>query len=105
AVSVIGILDKDFLKVLRAVSAKVKTKPAPMSDFVFAGIESTGALDRIAQALPCLAPAGALWTIWPKGQKHITEAQVMAAGKAAGLVDTKIASFSATHTAMKWVIP
>jgi hypothetical protein len=29
----------------------------------------------------------------------------MAAGKAAGLVDVKVVSFSSTHTAEKFVIP
>jgi hypothetical protein len=43
--------------------------------------------------------------VYPKGQKHITEAGVFAAGKQAGLVDVKVASFSATHTALKFVIP
>jgi hypothetical protein len=30
---------------------------------------------------------------------------VMAAGKAAGLVDVKVVGFSSTHTAQKFVIP
>ena len=29
----------------------------------------------------------------------------MSAGKAAGLVDTKVVAFSPTHTALKFVIP
>ncbi len=45
------------------------------------------------------------WIVYPKGVKSITEAEVMKAGKAAGLVDTKVASFSSTHTALKMVIP
>mgnify|MGYP006170174075 CR=1 FL=1 len=35
----------------------------------------------------------------------VVEADVMAAGKAAGLVDVKVVRFSATHTAEKLVIP
>jgi hypothetical protein len=101
----IGIHDERFLGLLRSSSVAVKKKAAPMSELIFAGIEAPADLEQVAHALPCLAPTGALWTVWPKGQKHITEAQVMAAGRAAGLVDTKIASFSATHTAMKWMIP
>jgi hypothetical protein len=41
----------------------------------------------------------------PKGRPEIGEAAVMAAGKAAGLVDVKVVSFSVTHTAEKFVIP
>jgi hypothetical protein len=48
---------------------------------------------------------GALWTIRPKGRKEISEAAVMAAGRAAGLVDVKVVSCSPTHTAEKFVIP
>jgi hypothetical protein len=46
-----------------------------------------------------------LWVIRPKGRKEISEQSVMAAGKAAGLVDVKVVSFSPTHTAEKFVIP
>jgi hypothetical protein len=35
----------------------------------------------------------------------VSESAVMAAGKAAGLVDTKVVAFSATHTAERLVIP
>jgi hypothetical protein len=105
AVSVIGMGDESFLAALRAITSAVRTTLTPKSDFVFAGVESQEDLQNIAKIPANLSPAGALWVIWPKGQKHITEAQVMAAGKAAGLVDTKIASFSATHTALKLVIP
>jgi len=41
----------------------------------------------------------------PKGVKTITEAEVLAAGKKAGLVDVKVVKFSETHTAHKFVIP
>jgi hypothetical protein len=52
-----------------------------------------------------LKPNGALWVIRPKGRPEITESAVMVAGQAAGLVDVKVVSFSATHTAEKFVIP
>jgi hypothetical protein len=52
-----------------------------------------------------LKPNGALWVIRPKGRPAISERAVMAAGKAAGLVDVKVVSFSPTHTAEKFVIP
>ena len=40
-----------------------------------------------------------------KGRKDLTEGDVRAAGKAAGLVDVKVVRFSDTHTAEKFVIP
>ena len=52
-----------------------------------------------------LKPAGALWVVYPKGVQTIREIEVIAAGREAGLKDVKVASFSATHTALKFVIP
>ena len=47
----------------------------------------------------------AIWIVYPKGQRHIREADVMRAGKAAGFTDNKICRFSETHTALRFVIP
>jgi hypothetical protein len=52
-----------------------------------------------------IAPTGAIWVIYPKGQKQITEVGVIEAGRAAGLVDVKIARVSATHTGTKFMVP
>jgi len=49
--------------------------------------------------------AAALWIVYPKGPKDITENDVLAAGRKAGLKDVKVAGFSPTHTALKFVIP
>jgi len=52
-----------------------------------------------------LAPTGALWIVRPKGTAAISDADVIAAGKIAGLVDVKVVRFSDTHSAEKLVIP
>ncbi|HXR09549.1 MAG TPA: hypothetical protein VN792_02170, partial [Candidatus Acidoferrales bacterium] len=52
-----------------------------------------------------IKPNGAIWIVYPKGVKHITESDVLRAIRAASLTDVKVASFSATHTALKAVIP
>jgi hypothetical protein len=52
-----------------------------------------------------IQPDGAIWVIYPKSIREITENDVIAAIRAAGLKDVKVASFSATHTALKAVIP
>jgi hypothetical protein len=46
-----------------------------------------------------------VWVIRPKGSDRISENDVMAAGRAAGLYDVKVVRFSDTHTAQKFVIP
>jgi hypothetical protein len=83
----------------------VRRAPACGADAVFFGAEHQDALRKIAAIARALKPAGALWIVRPKGRKEITEAETMAAGKRAGLVDVKVVSFSETHTAEKFVIP
>jgi hypothetical protein len=105
-VSVIGVDDATFRDELRErVGAFSDGEAAKGSDLLFFGVREAADLARIAALKGTLAPAGALWVIRPKGHAQITEAGVMAAWKAAGLVDVKVASFSPTHTAEKFVIP
>lgn len=80
-------------------------KVAPDSDMIFLAADTTDDLSHMRALQASLKPNGAIWVIYPKGQKHITEGGVFAAGKQAGLVDIKVASFSRTHTALKFVIP
>jgi len=104
--SVLGIRDASFLRDLKGRTSDVtEGKPAKDSDLIFFGAEQNDALERLPELSRSLKPNGALWIVYPKGQKDITEASVFAAGKRAGLVDVKVASFSATHTALKFVIP
>ena len=51
------------------------------------------------------AANGHIWVVAPKGRQDIREADVLAAGRAAGLKDTKVARFSDTHTAHRFTIP
>jgi hypothetical protein len=105
-VSVVGVEDASFHDELRArVGAFTSGAPAEGTDLLFYGAHAAADLERLPALKGALKPAGALWVIRPKGRVEITEAQVMAAGKAAGLVDVKVASFSPTHTAEKFVIP
>jgi hypothetical protein len=50
-------------------------------------------------------PPGPVWIVYPKGKAELREIDVLNAGRAAGLVDIKVASFSATQTALKFVPP
>lgn len=72
-------------------------------DIVFYQIERKSELARLSEF--STAPDGAIWIIYPKGVREVTETDVIAAIRAAGLKDVKVASFSATHTALKAVIP
>jgi len=105
-VAVIGLSDDAFVEDLRRAGAKIVTRAgAILSDIIFFGVDAPRDLERFESLLKSLAPDGALWSIRPKGRPAISEAIVMAAGKSAGLVDVKVAKFSDTHTAEKFVRP
>ena len=105
-VAVIGVDDESFLKDLRGRIGKIPEKNAAGEcDFVFYAAKKKRELARLKTIAKLLKRAGAVWVVYPKGQKQITENHVLAAGKPAGLVDVKVCSFSTTHTALKFVIP
>lgn len=106
AVSLVGAADAEFRSQLSARGCAVAERaPARGAALIFLGAESRQDLSRAKSLAGKLAPAGTLWIVYPKGQKHITENQVIAAGRAAGLKDVKVVGFSSTHTALKFVIP
>jgi hypothetical protein len=106
-VRLVGAVDEPFIDELQARGAIVSTSRSakPLSDIVFLGATTRDALARLGSLKDGIQPDGAIWVVRPKGQKTITEADTMAAGKRAGLVDVKVVSFSETHTAEKFVIP
>jgi hypothetical protein len=106
SVVVVGERHDDLVRELKSRGARiVRTAPAEGTDLMFYGASHRDALDRLRALGRSLKPNGALWVIRPKGSAAITESEVMAAGKKAGLVDVKVVSFSETHTAEKFVIP
>lgn len=104
-VSVIGVNDPTFIRELKTAGAGVSLRARQDSDQVYLGIESASDLAHFAAYLPSLLPDGAIWAIRRKGLPDATEAATVAAAKAAGLVDVKVARFSKTHTAEKFVRP
>jgi hypothetical protein len=108
-VALVGRFDFDasFAGELKDAGADVAAaaSKAPV-DILFYALTAPPDLDRIATLAKRLDPAGALWTLRPKGKDTpVTESDTRDAGLAAGLVDVKVAAFSATHTAEKFVVP
>ena len=105
-VSVLGVRDASFRQQLGERTAEIAAaKPRKDSDFVFFAAEAATDLRRLKELTRFLKKTGAIWVVYPKGQAEITQADVMGAAKRAGLVDVKVVGFSATHTALKLVIP
>jgi hypothetical protein len=106
-VSLVGEFEAEFVRELRALSdASSAAKSSPDVDCIFFAAESKkdlgAALGKVAKSM---RGATALWIVYPKGQKQITENDVLAAGRKTGLKDVKVVGFSSTHTALKFVIP
>jgi hypothetical protein len=105
-VSLFGNFDADFLSELKSLDAAViKDKVAAGPDAVFFAADSLKELSSVAKVAKSMKGATALWIVYPKGQKSITESDVIAAGRKKGLKDIKVVGFSSTHTALKFVIP
>lgn len=111
-VAILGVADPVFaadaaVRLRTAARDKLPTTPAARGfDFIFYPADSADELSRLAALRRHLAPTGAIWVVSLKGKAaRLKDIDVMHAAKAAGLVDNKVCSFSATHTALKLVIP
>ena len=104
-VAVVSVDDPSFLALQRARTSDVAVgKPRSKCDLVFIGVERMKDLDVLHRAKSWIEPNGAIWLIRPKGgRSEIRDTDLIAAGLSAGLVDNKIASFSDTHGAMRFV--
>jgi hypothetical protein len=109
-VSLIGFenQDEEFLKEIenaKAVVAPTNQAPPKDCDSIFLWIDTNKRLEQVAKIASKMLGAVALWVIYPKGQQHVTQGDVLSAGRKARLTDIKVMRFSGTHTALKFVIP
>lgn len=109
-VSLIGFenQDEEFVKELQSAKAVMTSAENELTkdcDCIFVRIDTKKQLAQVAKIAKEMLGAVALWIIYPKGQQHITEGDVLSAGRKARLTDIKVVGFSATHTALKFVIP
>jgi hypothetical protein len=108
SISIWGAIESAAIDELVArAGAGVKVgKPRGGEALVFLAIERASDLGRVAEVAEKIAPDGAVWVIRRKGKDApVSESESMAAGRAAGLYDTKVVAFSDTHTAERYVIP
>jgi hypothetical protein len=75
-------------------------------DLVLLAADASADLDRLTDLARRIQPAGAIWVVSRKGRTAtLRDVEVIAAARAAGLVDNKVVAFSETHTALRLVIP
>ena len=105
-VSLLGKFDAEFLREVSSLTKSVNQgKVVPDSEWIFFAADSKADLSGTSTIAKSMRGATALWVVYPKGQKEITENDVLAAGRKTGLKDVKVVGFSPTHTALKFVIP
>jgi hypothetical protein len=102
SVRVTGKFEADFLNEIAGLE---KAPTGAQADLIFFLAPSRQSLDQIAELTRGMKPTGALWVVYPKGVTEIREIEVLEAGRKASLTDTKVARFSPTHTALRFVIP
>ena len=102
-VALVGVEDAELTAGLEERAQLVNSDAAV--DHLFVAVDAPPDLEGLAAYVPQIAPAGALWTVRVKSGRDITEADVLGAGRAAGLVDVKVVRLSDTHSAFKFVIP
>jgi hypothetical protein len=105
AVWVVGSFPPDFLAELKRKGAVVSRGKTGVPAWILLAADSLGDLAGVKSAAGAMKDSAGLWIVYPKGRKAITEHDVRGAGLRAGLTDVKAASFSETHTGLKFVIP
>jgi hypothetical protein len=106
SVSIVGVSDAEFATQLARTGAHVTAgRIAKGADIIFIGATTPRDLTRLSAAAKAMARDGAIWVVHPKGKGALKDTDIFAAAKTLGLVSTKVARFSETHTAEKLVIP
>jgi hypothetical protein len=78
----------------------------PGATLVFLAAGSPADLAILPDLARRIDDRGAIWVVSRKGKAAtLRDVEVIAAAKAAGLVDNKVVAFSATHTALRLVVP
>ena len=104
--AVLGGFDPGFHRdVARALGTKPLSRAVKGCDLVCVRLARAGDEARLARLVPAIAPAGAVWAVYVKGRRDLSEDTVRAAAIRAGLVDVKVVRFSDQLSALKLVIP
>ena len=106
-ISVIGVDDEGFwAQLIDRAADTVRGRLRRDSDLIFFAADSLSELQRLARLKTYLVSNGAIWVVSLKGKAaKIKDVEVISAAKAAGLIDNKVVSFSATQTSLRLVIP
>jgi hypothetical protein len=105
-VSVLGVDDETFRAEVEGQTSKSSFgRIRKGSTMIIYAAKELQHLDRLTALREAITQDGAVWVIWPKGQKALRDDDVRRAAIAQGLVDVKVMAFSDTLSGLKLVIP
>jgi len=105
-IAVLGLEEAEFQRDLQAIVPDYsRGNRVGDANLIFFSAEAKEDLSKLKSLSHSICKSGGIWVVYPKGQTHIREIDVINAGKSAGLTDNKVVRFSATHTALRLVIP
>jgi len=91
--------------VVAALGSKPLTRAAKGCDLIFVLLRHPGDEAKLTRLGLAIAPAGAVWAVYAKGRRELSEDTVRNAAIRTGLVDVKVVRFSDELSALKLVIP
>jgi hypothetical protein len=105
-VALVGEFEREFVDELQGLTGNIaKGHAGAKAEWIFLGAESQKDLTQLAKLAKGMLATASVWVVYPKGRKELSENDVLAAGRKAGLKDVKVVGFSATHTGLKFVVP
>lgn len=104
-VTILNIDDAHFADEVHVIGASIETRLKKNAALIVLGVNVAKDLAHIETASRSMADNGALWVVHPKGVVGVKDTDIFSVGIQAGLVSTKVARFSETHTAEKLVVP
>ena len=91
--------------VMNALGVKPGVKPVSGTDLVFILFLHEGDEAKLEDLIPAIHPDGAIWAVYPKGRRDLSEDTVRKAARRMGLTDIKVVRVSDELGALKLVIP
>jgi hypothetical protein len=91
--------------VMNALGVKPGVKPVVGCDLVFILFRHEGDEAQLEDLIPAIHPDGAIWAVYPKGRRDLSEDTVRKAARGMGLTDIKVVRVSEELSGLKLVIP
>ncbi len=104
--SILNVTDPTFRDELEQRGIKASFgRTRKNSTLIVCGVDAIPQLAKHTPLRDSIPQDGAIWVVWPKGQKSLREDDIRRAAKAQGLVDVKVMSSSDTLSGLKLAIP